>query len=92
MNKEEMTIDVAKEIALKYANDIWLFGSVDTDCVSKVCKTLLNELDIANNKLKEVQNKLKHLKLEMELEDVTDIKKYSYKKVIDILSIIGSDK
>ena len=58
MNKEEMTKEIAVEIATKYANDIWLFGEVDKDCVSKVCKTLLNELDITNKKLKEVKENI----------------------------------
>ena len=55
MNKEEMTKEIAVEIATKYANDIWLFGEVDKYCVSEVCKVLLSELDIANKKLEKFE-------------------------------------
>ena len=57
MNKEEITKEIAVEIATKYANDIWLFGEVDKECVSEVCKVLLSELDIANNKLNKIKEK-----------------------------------
>ena len=99
MNKEEMTKEIAVEIATKYANDIWLFGEVDKECVSEVCKVLLSELDIANKKLEKIE---KHCNKSIEYEE-REIKmlskqhnKFDHFRIIrnnyKVLSIIREDR
>lgn len=81
MSKEEtreyldkMTKEIAIDIAGKYANDIWLFGSVDKECVSQVCKLLLEEIDIANKKLEEMKKS--------QLETLSETRKYLNSKKV----------
>jgi hypothetical protein len=84
---EKMTIEEAKEIANKYANNIWLFGSVDKNCVSRICQLFLEQNATLQKQLDEIKDiaskRLKHNEdyIKTESEDAN---------LIYILSIINN--
>jgi len=86
-----MSEEIAKEISEKYANDIELFGTVDKNAVSLMCKALLQQLQAykdKEDKLRELLGNYKHYSspTEKQLYENEDIVNKAY-KILD-----GSDE